>query len=266
MTQPVQEPSQGRVNQGLEFRTRQLFRRPGSTDLCVPVRDSDCAESVLSFNPKAYWQLQDCYQATTPFPGSDSSGNGLNLDQVGAVMQRQPGPLIAMNDCSFGETYPDNPQLIGINQSLTTVVNNFTMVGWVKVAFATGRPGNTGTNAFWTVGNNVGTAKGWTVEIDASTRKFRYVASGVGNGAASAATLVDGGWYHIAVVRDSGTWIYYLNGNIDTASAGSHAPGVPLTYAFLHVGNCVTNQAHFAFYESALSDTDISDLKWRTNL
>lgn len=27
MTQPVQEPSQGRVNQGLEFRTRQLFRR-----------------------------------------------------------------------------------------------------------------------------------------------------------------------------------------------------------------------------------------------
>jgi hypothetical protein len=30
MTQPVQEPSQGRVNQGLEFRTRQLFRRPAS--------------------------------------------------------------------------------------------------------------------------------------------------------------------------------------------------------------------------------------------
>lgn len=28
MTQPVQEPTQGRVNQGLEFRTRQLFRRP----------------------------------------------------------------------------------------------------------------------------------------------------------------------------------------------------------------------------------------------
>lgn len=28
MTQPVQEPTQGRVNEGLEFRTRQLFRRP----------------------------------------------------------------------------------------------------------------------------------------------------------------------------------------------------------------------------------------------
>lgn len=28
MTQPVQEPTQGRVDQGQEFRTRQLFRRP----------------------------------------------------------------------------------------------------------------------------------------------------------------------------------------------------------------------------------------------
>lgn len=28
MTQPVQEPSQGRTDQGQEFRTRQLFRRP----------------------------------------------------------------------------------------------------------------------------------------------------------------------------------------------------------------------------------------------
>lgn len=28
MTQPVQEPTQGRIDQGQEFRTRQLFRRP----------------------------------------------------------------------------------------------------------------------------------------------------------------------------------------------------------------------------------------------
>lgn len=30
MTQPVQEPSQGRIDQGQEWRTRQLFRRPAS--------------------------------------------------------------------------------------------------------------------------------------------------------------------------------------------------------------------------------------------
>ena len=30
MTQPVQEPTQGRVNQRLEYRSRQLFRRPQS--------------------------------------------------------------------------------------------------------------------------------------------------------------------------------------------------------------------------------------------
>ena len=30
MTQPVQEPSQGRTDQAQEFRTRQLFRRPSA--------------------------------------------------------------------------------------------------------------------------------------------------------------------------------------------------------------------------------------------
>lgn len=38
MTQPVQEPSQGRVNQGLEFRTRQLFRRPASMGGLIAVK------------------------------------------------------------------------------------------------------------------------------------------------------------------------------------------------------------------------------------
>ena len=36
MTQPVQEPTQARVDQGQEFRSRQLFRRP-STGSSSPV-------------------------------------------------------------------------------------------------------------------------------------------------------------------------------------------------------------------------------------
>lgn len=36
MTQPVQEPSQGRTDQGQEFRTRQLFRRPAPASAGVP--------------------------------------------------------------------------------------------------------------------------------------------------------------------------------------------------------------------------------------
>lgn len=46
MTQPVQEPTQDRINQGHDFRVRQLFRRPGPPQSTPPSGECDCGQVV----------------------------------------------------------------------------------------------------------------------------------------------------------------------------------------------------------------------------
>lgn len=48
MTQPVQEPSQGRTDQAQDFRTRQLFRRPSSSGTASGVYENSCVKYACS--------------------------------------------------------------------------------------------------------------------------------------------------------------------------------------------------------------------------
>ena len=89
------------------------------------------------------------------------------------------------------------------------------------------------------------------------TTSYGYRIGGGANGADSTATLLRGGWYHIAVKRDSGTWTYYVNGNVDKANAGTDAPAAPTTFFYALTGHLCNRLSHVALYETALSDATV---------
>jgi hypothetical protein len=226
---------------------------------CTPVTTSDYAAAVLADTPKLYWQMQDCYDPSGLWVCVDSSGNGLNSDaNANAIRQRQPGPLFTSTDRSFGSFYGDSAiASASFNSFLTSSVNNFSIEAWIRPSFAVGVISPIST--IWYMGDNSFLSQGWSVELDPTTRKFRYVAAGVGNGAYSTQELISGSWYHIVVKRTSGgTWRYYVNGNLDTLNAGTDTPGVPLTYFIVNFGGVIDNQAHVAYYETALSAGQVS--------
>lgn len=83
MTQPVQEPTPGRVIQGLDFRTRQLFRRP-------------------SFSPAPAWAV---FESTTTFNTAvGTHAEDLPLDA---------GNVVTNNSTVFSVDGSDNLKITG---------------------------------------------------------------------------------------------------------------------------------------------------------
>lgn len=196
-------------------------------------------ENVMLDTPRAFYKMQD----TSGNP-VDSSGNSLNLTSVaGTPEYQQTGP---MGDygirCVGGET-------LDRSGHISTVTNNLTMEGWFNVELTTGDDqilfynGNSGSN-------------GWGIVVD-NNGKFQYLCGGVALGTASSAAIEGVGYRHIVVVRDAGTWKYYVNGVSDTANAGTTAPGTPSGVTKMGGGSVQTVYAYVAVYETALSAATI---------
>lgn len=89
MTQPVQEPSQGRTDQALEFRTRQLFRRPSSpppTGITAALRGNHkygvCGPEWDLVHAYNLWNHTCVHDITAPFSAYADLGNS-NGNDVG---------------------------------------------------------------------------------------------------------------------------------------------------------------------------------------
>jgi hypothetical protein len=201
------------------------------------------ANAVLASSPRAYWKCQD---VSPNFP-VDSSPNGLNMTSlIGTSPQwQQPGPM-----ADYSITYQGGQGHRRATQ-ISTVTDNLTMEWWSNPSIISNQDqmifnnGNSGTN-------------GWGVLID-TTFKFQYLCGGVAFGANSTAALAANVWSHVVVVRRSGTWVYYINGSVDTANAGTDAPGTPSGPVDIGGGSSfLWSAAHIAVYETALSAGTIS--------
>jgi hypothetical protein len=107
---------------------------------------------------------------------------------------------------------------------------------------------------------NHAAANGYLVGIQ-QTLKWFGVMPNVANLAFSTGTLAVGTWKHVVMVRDAGTWKYYLNGTIDTANAGVGAPIAPsgaVTGIHNNTSSFDCRYAHVSIHETALSASTIA--------
>lgn len=202
--------------------------------------------TVLADGPKAYWECQEA----SGLP-QDSSGNGLHMTSQdltgGGFGYREPGPFDYGILANGGSRF--------LRAAVSTAVNNLTLEMWVKINLVTNPTQgifswNSGANGF----------------ILAVTTNFHFfiVVQGVATLSQSAVALPSGGgragWSHVVVVRDAGTWKYYLNGQVDTANAGTSTPIAPTGSTIFPGGASVQSVvAHLAMYESVLTPTQIKD-------
>lgn len=191
------------------------------------------ADEILADSPVLYWKLDEA----SGFP-QDSSGNARHAQETnGTPAYRQPGPFPG----SYSINLPVGSRFNYNTGPATTVTDNFTLELWVKLNSnaANGR-------TLWRNGST-----GWEISVDIDGAWFWY---SNGNFGADAATFLSSAWRFIHVVRRAGTWEYYVDGNVDTANAGTTAAatptgGVQLSAAVsldVHVSNA-------AIYSNALS-------------
>lgn len=96
--------------------------------------------------------------------------------------------------------------------------DNVSIEVWVKLLVGAG-------GKAWFIGNN--NIGGYALLVYPNTQTFQGLCGGVAFLAVGAATLTLRQWFHLVMVRDAGTWKYYVNGALDTPNAGVTAPNAP---------------------------------------
>lgn len=177
-----------------------------------------------------------------------------------------PRDVVAGADFATGVTYrrptDGDGSFLGVNEIwsrgiVMTATNNFTVEIWFRPDSMHG-----GGAGVWQNAN--GGSNGYAVDIPgvANTGDFRFraIAQSVAILAVSARPMIYRQWNHIVVVRNAGTWSYYLNGNLDTANAGTNAPITPsVTTAIKSATSGQADVRGFAMYTRVLTGDEIRD-------
>lgn len=203
-------------------------------------------KAVMADTPKAFWPMQE--ESGLP---SDISGNSLPFtSKKRQPVYRRPGP--------FGSDYSihmaANTGLIR-STPVSTATNNISHEFWIYIE----ELGGSSTNSVFLNGNG---STGFGADL-LTSGKFQGFCEGVAGLSQSTTAMSAGSWYHWVFVRDAGTWVYYVNGAVDVANAGTNTPNVPS--GTTKVGNPSNNDtsiyriAYVAFYESALSSTQVAN-------
>lgn len=213
------------------------------------VLDSAYAMEVWYDEPIAYWQCQDMIgppkDCTGTYPMTLVQGGSGNRNNIA---YRADGALTSSCDKSLSVGTGGDPGGVFYRMdNITTVTDDFTIETWV---YMDGAP-PFADRVYWT--GSYGT-DGFGVYMQ-TNRTFRYQLDNSTFGSNSSA-LADG-WHHIVVVRDAGTWKYYVDGSVDVSNAGTDTPTAPSIYTQFDVG-AHQRQSHVAFYESVLSPTRIA--------
>lgn len=198
--------------------------------------------AVAASSPTAWWKLDDASG-----PPVDSSGNGFDMSTENITEFQADGPFAGWE----GKAIRCGASAGCSRANVGTATDNFTFECWVQpVAIS---------DNFQFFMSNQAAGQGWGVFFGA-TWFFQAISQGVAFEAVSAVPLVQGDWYHLVVLRRSGTWRYYLNGNVINTNAGTDTPnGSPTAFSLLGAPNLETRMSQAAYYETALSDTEIAD-------
>ena len=192
-------------------------------------------------NPDGIWRLDD--------PSGDlddSSGTGTNEHPFvpsGSVSYGQPGPAPSIPSVCVGAGG-------GASQpSFSTVMDNVTFEAWFMPSSVTAD--------HQVIFSNVNGSAGWALLIN-TNGKLQVVVNGSTYLAESQQALTTGQWYYITVMRRSGVWRYYINGQVDTPSAGTATPGSAVTTMHLLGSAALTGcMSGAAYYERALSGGEV---------
>lgn len=207
--------------------------------MIVDETNSEYEYEVRADSPRALYKMQDASGAPV-----DMSPNGLNMTTVtGTPDYAQPGPFPGSSSIRLA-----GGEAVSRSSVVSTVVNDFTIEMLVHVQAI-------GLNDMILIYNGNSGANGWGITVNVD-RRWRFLAGGVAQGSFAANPLPDN-FAHLAVVRRAGTWEYYLQGALDTANAGTNAPGTPSGTTSLGDSAVQEAVAFAAIYETALSPTRI---------
>lgn len=201
-------------------------------------------QAVLADNPIMFWTLQDA----SPGPPQDSSGNNLPATAaVGIDYQFAAGPGTT-DTCVLvqGGEIVSRPQV-------TSDVDDITLETWFYHI-----------DVLDDTQNIIGITDadgGYTLHIRNAAESFRLRGSvkNVAFLAASTAGIPATTWTHIVMLRRAGTWMYFINGAVDTANAGTDNPNA-LSGGTTFINGTASISAQYAYtaiYETALSNARI---------
>jgi hypothetical protein len=202
----------------------------------------DNFEAEIAFKtdvPKAMWKFMESTGSIF-----DTSGNSLDLTTItGTPDYNQEGAWVASPSVRL-----QGGEFIDRSVPVSTVTNNLTMEMYVHVE-------DIGQNQQEIMYNGVNTTNGCGIVVSVD-RTWSYLVGNIAYGTL-AQSLMPNRFAHIVVVRRAGTWEYYIDGQLDTANAGTSAPVTPATRFRLGAGSVQTKYSYMAFYETALTSTRI---------
>lgn len=213
--------------------------RGGDSNAGVVGQDTAYVAAVLADTPWLLWRANE-----TSGLLQDSSGNARHSTGIGGVPQYQvPG---AQTGWVAVEVGPSN--FIAVLNTGTNAA--FTAELWFRPSAAPAAE-----TALWNMG--AGGLNGIAFRLQTNLT-YRVDAEGVST-LATGSTLTAGAWYHFAVVWNGATWVYYLNGSVDVANAGTQVPAIPSgTWRLGPTASEVARLSHWTHYTSALSAGDIA--------
>lgn len=219
--------------------------RSGSFALPAPIATGPAAYAaqVLADTPSLYWK---CQEASGQL--QDSSGFGRPSTAVGSITYQNAGPMGDFAIIVPGGSVVSRP-VVG------SATNNLSYELFFKWELDVNPPN---TNLALYNGNSGADGSG-IVYTSPGLKQIEALCGGVAAEALSFQGLTLGNWYHIVVVRDAGTWKYYINGSLDTANAGTATPNTPTGSLQINTGSATQIWvAHAAYYESVLSPSRIA--------
>lgn len=197
--------------------------------------------AVLASAPDAYWPLDE-YNAVRDISGNNRPMTSLSIP---AAQYGQAGPVNGFK----GVRCPGSTG--ATRASFSTQLDNFTAEFWFNgEVFAADFQGM--------FANQDGGTAGWQF-LMRSSRRVVALAQGVGFLATGNTILTASTWYHLVVTRRSTVWMYFVNGQVDLANAGTTSPvGTPAT-TFIHTASSLQGlYSHVAYYDRSLSNAEIA--------
>ena len=224
---------------------------------------ADYSSTVLSYNPSAYWRLNE----TTPVPPADPATNSGTLGN--------PGNGYYLN----GATHPTTGISGGGTDTAATIGNPLGK-SQIRVPFQSAlNQAGPFTAEFWakpaTVGATVcpyssvdfGNARGWLFYQDLTVGQwsFRVYRNGA-NTTITAGTVTGGQWQHVVGVYDGANMSLYVNGTKVAGPTALPAAYTPVTNPTISLTMGIRSDANFAYngdldemvlYTNALPDADV---------
>jgi hypothetical protein len=223
---------------------------------CTQQLDSPYAQEVLADSPVAYWQMQEC--GGFPF---DTSGNGYDLDHFNTTSYpysarnfRQDGPLNDGRDRSI--QWPGGGDIERFGGEVTTVTDGWTIELLIYLEIV-------GDNGFHppvqvVVYNGDSGANGWGLCLYPDRTPY-ILLGGVGLAQVSATPIPYDTWSHVVLKSESLTAKHYLDASQNGTLGLGGGPNAPDGIVTLGADTLQARWAHVAIYDTALSDTRISD-------